>query len=109
MNILLDFPACERFAFLVTLLDGGGQVRSYYATQPDDVKLAILVTRGATLADLAGRVADCSLGWDSGYPGFVFYPGRQHSKVTARRLIDEAPETTLTDILSKAPERRRKE
>ncbi len=106
--ILFDYPACERFAFLHTLTVDD-EPRRYYALQPEDAKLALLVTRGVTLPELAGLVVDCSLGWDNGLPGYVFYPGQQHTKVTARRAVNMPHDVTLSEVLSKAPERRRKE
>lgn len=108
MNILLDYAACERFAYLLSL-EVDGKLRSYYCLQAEDAKLALLVTRGATLWDLAGQVVDATLGWDNGQPGFVLYPGQMHTKITAFGRIDAAAETTLSEVLSKAPERRRKE
>lgn len=108
MNLLLDYAACEQFAFMAAI-PVDGQQRAYYALQPEDARLAILVTRGEALADLAGSVVDVTLGWDNGLPGYVFYPGKQHTKITAFGRIDAAHEGTLSEVLSKAPERRRKE
>lgn len=106
MNVLFDYPACERFAYLLTLTDDHGQPRSYYVLQAEDPKLALVVTRGAKMPELSGRVADVTLGWDNGYPGFVLYPGQMHTKITAFGRIDAPHEGTLSDILGKAPERR---
>ncbi|MEI2692636.1 MAG: hypothetical protein V9H69_24090 [Anaerolineae bacterium] len=108
MNLLLDYAACERFAYLLSL-EVDGQQRGYYVLQAEDHKLALLVTRGAKLPELAGQVVDVTLGWDNGYPGFVFYPGQMHTKITAFGRIDAPHERTLSEVLSKAPERRRKE
>jgi hypothetical protein len=108
MNLLLDYAACERFVWLVSL-EVDGEPRSYYALEPEDAKLAILVTRGAKLPELAGKIVDAALGWDDGLPGFVFYPGQQHTKVTVyRQSTDAAGLVALSEVLSKAPERRRK-
>jgi hypothetical protein len=107
MNLLLDYPACERFAYLVSL-EVDGKPRSYYCLQAEDAKLALLVTRGAKLPELAGQVVDVTLGWDNGYPGFVLYPGQLHTKITAFGRVDAPHEGTLSEVLSKAPERRRK-
>jgi hypothetical protein len=108
MNLLLDYAACERFAFLAEIAVDG-EMRSYYALEPEDAKLAILVTRGAKLPELAGLIVDAALGWDNGLPGFVFYPGKMHTKVTVyRQSTDAAGLVALSEVLSKAPERRRK-
>lgn len=108
MNLLLDYAACERFAWLASL-EVDGETRHYYALQPEDARLALLVTRGAKLAALAGLIVDAALGWDNGFPGYVFYPGRQHTKVTVfRQSTDAADLVALSEVLSKAPERRRK-
>lgn len=107
MNVLLDLPACERFAHLLSL-DVGGKPRDYYCLRAEDAKLALLVTRGAKLPELAGQVVDVTLGWDNGYPGFVLYPGQMHTKITAFSRIDAPHERTLSEVLDKAPERRQK-
>ena len=107
MNLLLDYAACERFAFLASL-EVDGQERHYYALDPTDTKLALLVTRGAKLRKLAGLIVDAALGWDNGLPGFVFYPGKMHTKITVyRQSTDAAGLVALSEILSKAPERRK--
>ncbi len=108
MNLLLDYAACERFAFMAAI-PVDGQQRGYYVLQAEDPKLALLVIRGALLSDMAGDVVDCTLGWDSGYPGYVHHVGQLHSKITAFGRIDAPHERTLSEVLSKAPERRRKE
>lgn len=107
MNVLLDLPACERFAWLGSL-EVDGQLRSYYALQAEDAKLALLVTRGVKLPEMAGQVTDCAVGWDTGLPGFVFFPGQMHTKITAFGCIDAPHERTLSEVLDKAPERRQK-
>lgn len=107
MNLLLDYAACERFVWLVEL-PVGTETRNYYALDPTDAKLALLVVHGARLEALAGLVVDATLGWDDGYPGFVFYPGHQHTKVTVfRQSTDAAGMVALSEVLSKAPERRK--
>lgn len=106
MNVLFDYPACERFVALVTL-EVDGKQRSYYVLPAEDTRLALLVTRGAKLPKLAGQVVNVTLGWDNGHPGFVLYPGQMHTKITAFGRIDAPPEGTLSDVLSKAPERRK--
>ena len=106
MNLLLDYPACERLAWLVSL-SVGTELRHYYALDPTDAKLAMVVARGAKLEAMAGMVVDATLGWDDGYPGFVYYPGKLHSKVTIFGRTEAAHERTLSDILSNAPDRRK--
>lgn len=107
MNLLLDYAACERFTWLVSL-PAGVEMRHYYALEPTDGKLALLVSRGAKLEAMAGQTVDATIGWDDGYPGFVFYPGKLHSKITIfGRVVDAAHERTLSDILSTAPDRRK--
>ena len=107
MNLLLDYAACERFAWLGSVTVDG-EPRNYYALEPEDARLAILVTRGAKLKKLAGLIVDAALGWDNGLPGFVFYPGQQHTKITVyRQSTDAAGMVALSEVLSKAPERRK--
>jgi hypothetical protein len=105
LNILFDFPACRRFEMLQTLTVDN-EPRSYYCLAADDDYLALLVIRGALLSDMAGDVVDCTLGWDSGYPGYVHHVGQLHSKITAFGRSDKEPEITLSEILSQAPTRR---
>lgn len=111
MNLLLDYAATERFAFVHALTDEAGELRSYYALEPEDKYLALLVLRhGLTLGKVAGLIVDATLGWDNALPGFAFYPGKQHTKITVyRQSTDAAGLVALSEVLREAPERRRKE
>lgn len=105
MNVFFDLAGARRFAYQASVTIDEEE-RSYYCLAADDARLAILVTRGAALPDLAGRVVDVTLGWDKAYPGYVYYPRQLHTKITAYRLVANEPNATLSELLDNAPIRR---
>lgn len=105
MNVLLDPAGLARIGPYVSDRKHG-DTRRYYALKLKDDRLALIVCRNdLRLPDLAGQVVDAALGWDDGTPGFVLHVGRRHSKLTIHRVAGGSPETTLSDILQRAPRR----
>lgn len=108
MNVLFDLAGCRRFVFQASQLVGDEERRYYCLAEADD-RLAILVTRhGLNLTDLVGLVIDAGLGWDNGRPGFAYHGPQLHTKITAYGRVEARHEATLSEVLGKAPERRRK-
>ncbi len=107
MWLRIDPDAVARFDLLRPERRTDGELRRYYCTARDDDRLALVVCRhDLQLPALAGRLVDATLGWDRGYPGYVYVTSRQHSKVTIHRVLTfqhAAHAKTLSDILRDAP------
>lgn len=83
-----------------------GKLRNYYCTKRDDDKLLIVVTHdGLEIETITDRVVDATLGNDHGEAGFVHLTSRLHWKVTVWRVVSAAPDLTLSEQLSAAPNR----
>ena len=108
MWLRIDAAGAARFDLLRPEMRHG-DLRRYYCTARDDDRLALVVCRnGLLLPDLAGLLVDAVIGWDRGYPGYVYTTSRQHSKVTVYRVLTfqhGAHAATLSDILRDAPRR----
>lgn len=100
MKLLIDARAADLFR--PTTQDGG---RRYYVAVPPF--MAILRFDDMDLAAARGRVVDAQIGWDEGTPGFVRETnvGRQHTKITIRRVLPagQTYTKTLSQVLSAAP------
>jgi hypothetical protein len=107
MFLTVDFPAAERFGYMLGVTVDGDP-RRYYVTKRDDSRLAMVVCRaGLDLFALGGKVVDASIGWDAGTPEYVHHGNRRHTKITIYGMAIDggySPET-LTSILEKAPRR----
>ena len=96
MNLLIDHSALSVLRFH-RLARG----RVYYLAEPPI--LGILVVRwDARLEEIAGLVADASLGYEPGVEGWCApsYAGRNQGKATLYRMVDGEAETTLSEVLA---------
>lgn len=102
MPLKVDAEAVQALS-LVTVSTEHGDKRRYYATASGPL-LLVVCREGLVLSDLVGKTVDAALGWDRGYPGFVWRPGLQHSKVTIFAVTQAHAYYTLGDVLQIAPE-----
>lgn len=101
MKIFLDANALRQLV-LVSAFEYKDKRRYYIAKN----RLVILVARNnIQLGVQSVGVADCSIGWDDGWQGFVKWVGYRHTKVTVWRMLLETEKKypTLSSILAKAP------
>ena len=102
-HLLVDFPAVERFGYMLGVTVDG-DARRYYCTRRDDSRLAMVTCRaGLELPPLAGKVVDASVGWDAGTPEYVHHGDRRHTKVTIYGMATGPHDQTLTELLASAP------
>lgn len=108
MRLFLDPAAVARFARIRATIVRSER-RTYYGVEPNDPVLALLVCRNdLELTDLTGKVADASLGWSDGQPGFVLDPaaeGERQTKITLYKVLPGPSENTLSEVLAGAPRR----
>ena len=100
---------------MLTLIDSSAQYfdlherrgdRNYYLAREPWLML-IVAHNDLTLADCAGKVCDCSLGWHEASYGFVRPENsdKRHSKLTIRAIHAGARDsaTPLSRVLGNAP------
>lgn len=95
MYLLIDRKALTAFYFL-RLARG----RGYYLAEPPI--LGILVVRvDARLEELAGLVVDASLGHEIGIDGWCSpgFSGHKHGKATIRRVVSNAHDLALSEVV----------